>query len=214
MKEFDFLGLLLSVGGVICILVGFNYSQNSWSDTRTIALLVVGGVLFILTAVNEAMLTNRNPIFPPRMFQTRTTAGLLLSGFFQLLSFTGASYYLPNYFQVLGASATASGVRLIPFSLGASLFAIIGGQIVSRTGKYRPTIWASWFIMVFSFVSIESRSSCTPLLIFLQGLLYLLDVHTSTAVQIILVFVAAIGTGPLFPLPLIGMSPVAAMTIY
>lgn len=37
-----------------------------------------------------------------------------------------------------------------------------------------------------------------------QGLLYLLDVDTSVAVQVILLLVAAIGVGALFPVPLIG----------
>jgi cyanate permease len=157
-KEFDFLGLLLSVGAIVSILLAFNYSETSWSGARTIALLVVGAVLVLATAVNEALLTTRNPIFPPRMFKTRTTAGLLMSGFVQFISFTGASYYLPNYFQVLGASATNSGIRLIPFSLGASIFAILGGQIVSRTGKYRPTIWASWVMMTLAYVRFYARN--------------------------------------------------------
>jgi hypothetical protein len=99
-REFDFLGLLLSVGGVVCILLGFNYSETSWSDAKTIGLLVAGVVLLALCAVNESMITSRRPIFPPRMFKTLTTTGLLLSTFIQSVSFTGASFYLPNYFQV------------------------------------------------------------------------------------------------------------------
>lgn len=44
-----------------------------------------------------------------------------------------------------------SGVRMIPYSLGASLVAIASGQVVSRTGQYRPTIW-------FGFVSVAKHS--------------------------------------------------------
>jgi len=43
------------------------------------------------------------------------------------------------------------------------------------------------------------------------GLLYLLDVDTSVAVQVILLFVAAIGVGALFPVPLIALQ--AAMPL-
>lgn len=110
------------------------------------------------------------------------------------MSFTGASYYIPNYFQVLGASATMSGVRLIPFSLGGSLFAIIGGQILARTGQYRPTIWVSWCGMVLSF-----------------GLLYILDEKTSTAVQVILCLLCGVACGSLFPVPFIALQ--AAMPL-
>ncbi|KAG8752681.1 hypothetical protein FRC14_006798, partial [Serendipita sp. 396] len=197
--EFDFVGLFLSVSGVVCILLGFNYAEQSWSDKKTIVFLAVGVALFVLCAINEVLLTppsppsssttpaaalpstsaspiqspqtpasplspadaklplsptltpmdmptyneketstandhtittttttilpntnntetkrrpktwGKNPIFPPRMFTTRTTAGLLLSSSIQAFAFMGASYYIPNYFQVLGASATGSG---------------------------------------------------------------------------------------------------------
>lgn len=30
---------------------------------------------------------------------------------------------------------------MLPFSLGSALVAVISGQIVARTGKYRPVIW-------------------------------------------------------------------------
>ena len=54
---------------------------------------------------------------------------------------------LPLYFQILGSSATMSGVRMMPFSLLSAIVAIIAGQIVARTKKYRPVIW-------FGFVSL------------------------------------------------------------
>ncbi|KAG8803375.1 hypothetical protein FRC17_006188 [Serendipita sp. 399] len=247
-REFDFAGLFLSVTGVVCILLGFNYAETSWSDKKTIAFLVVGVVLFALCAINEALLpppppppyshshsnsnsngngngtvspptsptapnhhdvekpivsereeakvgtetstprTGRNPIFPPRMFKTRTTAGLLFASAIQMFAFTGASYYLPNYFQVLGASATNAGLKMIPFSFGGAVCAIVAGQVLSRTGSYRPILWISSAIVVLGY-----------------GLFYMLDVHTSVAVQVVLLLVSACGIGPLFPVPLIGM---------
>lgn len=42
------------------------------SDKTTIALLVVGIVCFAIGMVNEG-LTKRTPLFPPRLFRTRTT---------------------------------------------------------------------------------------------------------------------------------------------
>ncbi|KAG9020226.1 hypothetical protein FS842_007506, partial [Serendipita sp. 407] len=228
-REFDFVGLILAVGGVVCLLMGFNYAETSWSDKKTIALLVVGVGLFVLCGINEVFLpappapapapahqqqqqpptppttTNdkkksttgrqiKNPIFPPRMFKTRTTTGILLSSAIQFFVFTGGSYYLPNYFQVLGSSATNAGIRMIPFSVGGALCAILGGQILARTGRYRPIMWISWAILVLGY-----------------GLFYLLDVHTSTAVQVILLLVEAIGLGPLFPVPFIALQ--AAMPL-
>src|SRR5947208_15401017 len=47
--------------------------------------------------------------------------------------------FVPLFFQdVIGTSATSSGVVLTPFLLGAVTTSFISGQIVSRTGRYRP----------------------------------------------------------------------------
>jgi MFS family permease len=50
----------------------------------------------------------------------------------------GAILYLPLFVQgVLGNSATNSGVVLTPMMLGFMFTSIIGGQILSRTGRYK-----------------------------------------------------------------------------
>ena len=50
----------------------------------------------------------------------------------------GITIYVPVYAQeVLHTSATSSGVILIPLSLGWVVASMIGGQLVSRTGRYK-----------------------------------------------------------------------------
>jgi len=146
--EFDFLGLFLIVSGVVALLIGFHYSEVSWSDPRTIALLVVGVVLIGLAVANEWLIKTRQPIIPPRLFSSRTPACLLVSVIIHGILFFSISYYLPNYFQILGATATDAGIRMIPYSLGGALFAIIAGQVVSWMGRYRGVIWFSWILLV------------------------------------------------------------------
>lgn len=63
---------------------------------------------------------------------------------------------LPLYFQILGASATMSGIHMLPFSLGSALVAVISGQIVARTGKYRPVIWFG-FVRIRLFRLLDRR---------------------------------------------------------
>lgn len=76
--EFDFVGLFFIVSGVVLLLLGFNAGETDWSATNTIVFLVLGVVLLIAGAVNEA-LTGKAPIIPPRLFKTRTTFGVLFS---------------------------------------------------------------------------------------------------------------------------------------
>jgi uncharacterized membrane protein YiaA len=147
-NEFDFLGLFLLVSGVVAFLIGFHFSEASWSSPKTISLLVVGVVLFGFAAANERLIKNRQPIIPPRLFTSRTPGCLLAGVIIHGIMFFAISYYLPNYFQVLGASATNAGLRMIPYSLGGALFAITSGQVVARIGRYRGIMWLSWFLLV------------------------------------------------------------------
>jgi len=181
------------MGAIVCLLVGFNQSQTSWSSASTIALIVISGVLFAAGIVNE-LYTKRIPIIPPRIFKTRTTGLILVSVFIHGFAFFAATYYLPLYFQSRGASPLSSGVLMIPFSLGASAFAVISGQIVSRTGAYRPTLWVAWVLMTAAF-----------------GLMVNLDGSSSRVREVFFLIVPAIGTGCLFQTPLIGIQ--AAMPV-
>ncbi|ETW86054.1 MFS amino acid permease [Heterobasidion irregulare TC 32-1] len=192
-QQFDFAGLLLMVGGVVCLLIGFNSGETNWSSAETIALLVVGGVLLLLAGINEVY-TNRSPIIPPRLFRTRTTAIILTSNLLHAIAFFGGAYYLPLYFQVLGSSATGAGVRMLPFSLGSALFSACSGQVVTRTGSYRPIMWFAWAVMVLGW-----------------GLMTQLDDTSSTAEKVLYPFVTSLGIGCLFQTPLIGLQ--AAMPL-
>ncbi|KAI0689853.1 hypothetical protein C8T65DRAFT_700141 [Cerioporus squamosus] len=58
-----------------------------------------------------------------------------------------AAYYLPVYFQVLGASATGAGMTL-PSSLGSALVSVAGGEVVSRTGHWGPGMWFAWLLVI------------------------------------------------------------------
>lgn len=191
--EFDFIGLILVVGGIVCLLLGFNESETSWSQPSTIALISVGCAMLLACAANEAY-TKRSPIVPPRLFQTRTTSILLITTFFQGLGFFAGAFYLPLYFQVLGASATMAGVWSIPYSVGTSLTAALSGIVVSKTGQYRPVLWIGFAVFAVG-----------------EGLMIMLDGDAKTVEKVMYTFIAALGTGCLFQTPLIGIQ--AAMPI-
>ncbi|KAJ7367640.1 major facilitator superfamily domain-containing protein [Mycena albidolilacea] len=192
-REFDFVGLFLFVGGVVCLLLGFNQSQNGWDRPATIGLLVAGVVALAIGVLFENW-TDRSPIIPPRLFKTRTTGLIFFTVFFHSFAFFSAAYYLPLYFQILGASATRSGILIIPFSLFSSITSGLGGYIVSRMGDYRPIMWLSYAVMAVGY-----------------GLMIMLDERSSLALQIIYPLIAGIGLGSLFLPPLIGLQ--AAMPV-
>ncbi|KAJ6473935.1 MFS amino acid permease [Mycena vulgaris] len=186
-REFDFVALFLIVGGVVCLLLGFNQSQNGWDRPDTISLLVVGLATIVSGVVFENW-TTRSPIIPPRLFKTRTTALLFFVAFFHYFTFFSATFYVPLYYQIRGASATKSGALFIPFAILSSATSALGGYAVSKMGDFRQTIMALGY-----------------------GLMIMLNERSSMALQIIYPAIAALGAGGLFVPPLIGIQ--AAMPV-
>ncbi|KAJ7314253.1 major facilitator superfamily domain-containing protein [Mycena albidolilacea] len=188
-RQFDSIGLFLFVGGVVCLRLGFNQSQNGCEyfgdQPATIALLVAGGVALFFGVFFENW-TERSPIIPPRLFKTRTTGLIFFTVFFHALAYFAAAFYLPLYFQIPGASATKSGLLIMPFSLLFSVASGAGGYMVAMMGDYRPIMWIDYVVQ-----SSHLRLLC--------------------ALQIVYPLIAWLGLGGLFAPPLIGLQ--AAMPV-
>jgi MFS family permease len=78
------------------------------------------------------------PLLPLALFRRRTFAVSTLAALGIGAVLFGITIYVPVYMQgVLGASATSSGVVLIPLTLGWVVASFTSGQLISRTGRYR-----------------------------------------------------------------------------
>ena len=102
--------------------------------------MIGAAVVAVIALVAFAYVERRapEPLLPLRLFRMKTfavsTSASLLIG----AVLFGVTIYVPVYTQgVLHASATSSGVILIPLSLGWVVASIVSGQLVSRTGRYR-----------------------------------------------------------------------------
>jgi MFS family permease len=150
-RTFDFLGLLLFVSGIVLFLVGLASGGNgtfAWDSSVVLGCIIPGGICLVLAVVNE-LYTKRQPLIPPRLFKTRTTAGVLISVFLHAVVFTPQTYYMPLYFQAVdGSSATMSGVQLLPLSVMTAVTATATGFIIAKTGDYRWILWICWTILV------------------------------------------------------------------
>jgi MFS family permease len=134
----DYLGAaLLSVGvtGALlaCAWGGTTYAWDSAEviGAAVIAVVALAGFGYVERRAPEPLLPLR--LFRGRTFAVSTSASLLIGAVL-----FGVTIYVPVYTQeVLHASATSSGVILIPLSLGWVVASMISGQLVSRTGRYR-----------------------------------------------------------------------------
>ena len=78
------------------------------------------------------------PILPLRLFSDRVfTVSVTLSALLGSVMI-GASTFLPLFLQVVtGASATSSGLLLIPMMAGVVVGSNVAGRLVHRTGRYK-----------------------------------------------------------------------------
>ena len=77
-------------------------------------------------------------MLPLHVFRNRNFSLAAAMSFLLGLAMFGALTFLPLYQQtVQRASATTSGLMLIPLMLGSTVTSLIAGQVTTRTGRYK-----------------------------------------------------------------------------
>jgi len=134
----DYLGATMLAGAVSAVLlvtvwVGDGYAWGSAEilGLATAALVLVAG--FIWQERRAA-----DPVLPPRLFRDRVFVVVSVGAFLATLSLFAAIVFMPLFFQlVTGATATTSGLLLIPMLLASTASTIMSGRIMTRTGRYK-----------------------------------------------------------------------------
>jgi hypothetical protein len=85
------------------------------------------------------------PMLPMRLFRSPVFTVSSILSFIVGFAMLGGVTYLPTYLQyVQGESATGSGLRMLPLVCGLLVAAVVTGQVISKTGRYK------WFPVVGS----------------------------------------------------------------
>ena len=190
-KAIDWIGIVTFLAFALMVLLGLNFGgvEFPWDNAKVIALILVGTCMIGVFIYSQKMIA-KYPLMPLHVFRDRSNVAALLVGFFHGMTYIGAEYYMPLYFQaVKQRSALQSGILLVPLNVAAASSDIFAGFIQHHTGgRYRELI-----------------QSGTVLLCLGSGLFVLLDVGTSLAEAIGLQIVFGCGSGLLFVPPLIAI---------
>ena len=139
----DYVGALLLTASAAAGLLAavWGGTQYPWGSPIIIGLFLVAAVLATAFVLWERQ--TEEPILPLELFEGRTFSAATVASFSVGAAMFGAIIYVPLFVQrVLGESASSSGVVLTPLMLGIITMSILAGQIVSRTGHYRPVLMA------------------------------------------------------------------------
>ncbi|KAK6346591.1 hypothetical protein TWF696_006713 [Orbilia brochopaga] len=132
----DFFGATTLVSSLVLLLVGLNTGGSILPWTHPLVLTAIPLSILLLLAFVYAESRTDEPIIPVRLLLLRTIWSACLTNWLFVMSVYALLFYGPLYFQLQGHSATASGLRLLPNSVGLSVGSLATGYIMRSTGKY------------------------------------------------------------------------------
>jgi EmrB/QacA subfamily drug resistance transporter len=134
----DYLGVVLLSGGVaaLTLMTSWGGTEHAWGSTTILGLAGAGVALLVAFAAQERRAAE--PIVPPELFHSSVFNVSSAIGATIGMAMFGAIIFIPVFLQlVYGASATGSGLRMIPLMLGLLVATIASGRAISRIGRYR-----------------------------------------------------------------------------
>ena len=135
----DYAGAVVLSVGITGLLLACTWGGTTypWGSPQVLVAGVGGLALAVVFVAIERRVAE--PLLPLSLFRERIFSVSTAGGFVVGAIIFAVSIYVPVFSQgVQRVSATSSGVILIPFSLGWVAAATVTGQLISRTGRYRP----------------------------------------------------------------------------
>jgi EmrB/QacA subfamily drug resistance transporter len=134
----DFAGAALLASAVVSfmLIATWGGSQYAWSSAQIIGLIAASVTLLAAFVWRERHASE--PVLPLRLFRDPVFLVVSLALFIATISLFAAIVFLPVFLQlVTGASATGSGLLILPLLAASALSTIGAGQIMARTGRYK-----------------------------------------------------------------------------
>ncbi|ARP73163.1 MFS transporter [Streptomyces pluripotens] len=137
-RRLDLPGALLLATASTCLvlLTSWGGTEYPWRSPQILGLgagAVAAAVLFLVAEHFAA-----EPLIPLRLFRDPVFNASGLMGLVTGVALFGAASYLPTFLQMVdGASATSSGLLMLPMMAGVVGASITSGQLISRTGRYK-----------------------------------------------------------------------------
>ncbi|KUL84849.1 hypothetical protein ZTR_08202 [Talaromyces verruculosus] len=196
LASLDWVGLVLFAIGITVFALPLSWggAMYPWSSWRTIVPLVIGIVVLSVFAVYEAR--PAHPVFPYRIFRSRTAAVTLIGSFIHGMVLYTLLFYMPLFFESVFLEAPlGSAVSMLPFLCMVTAFSGLAAWVVEYVRHYRWEIWLGWALLTVG-----------------TGLFAIWDVNYSLALKVSFQVIAGIGMGALFtvlPIPMQASAPTA-----
>ncbi|GAA2501091.1 MFS transporter [Winogradskya humida] len=160
----DYAGATLITAGVSLLLIWISFVDDAfaWLSWQTFAM--AGGALTLLLLAAWVETRAAEPIVPPRILRSRTTALAILGSLAAGTAMYGAAVFLTQYFQLSrGHTPTQAGLLTIPMMAGILIASIVAGRLITRTGHLKPFVVTGAVSLTTGFVLLGLIDVGTPI---------------------------------------------------
>jgi len=136
--KIDYLGALLLTVGItsLVLITTWGGQEYAWGSKQILGLGALGVASLIAFCYVEQRA--EEPVIPLGLFKNLNFTLVSIIGFIVGFAMFGAVTFLPLYQQIVqDASATNSGLLLMPMMFGMLVISLVVGQAITKTGKYR-----------------------------------------------------------------------------
>jgi EmrB/QacA subfamily drug resistance transporter len=137
-RRLDYLGAVTLAAAIAPMLLAFSWAgvDYAWTSPQVIAPLAFSALM--AAAFFRIETRADEPIVPFSLFRNPIFAVCTAVTFVSGAAMFSASVYIPLFMQgVLDFSATNAGLVLTPMTIAMVCGSTIGGQVISRTGRYK-----------------------------------------------------------------------------
>ena len=153
--------LLALASAALVMLTTWAGTTYAWSSPQILglaALTLVAGTVFVRVELRAA-----EPILPLELFRIRNFLLPVLVGIAVGIAMFSTISYLPTFLQMVNrASATESGLMMLPMMGGLLATSIGTGQLISRTGRYKIYPILGCAVIIAGLVLLSRISDTTP----------------------------------------------------
>jgi EmrB/QacA subfamily drug resistance transporter len=146
-EKVDYLGSVFLSSAITTALLAFSWAgtKYDWDSVQILSLFAATALSLIIFVFVERKAVS--PILPLDLFKNSIFTISNIIGFVIGVSMFGGVMYVPYFIQgVLGYSATHSSFLTMSMTLGLVFASALGGQIISKTGKYKMQAIIGLFI--------------------------------------------------------------------
>jgi EmrB/QacA subfamily drug resistance transporter len=159
----DWMGSLLLILGLIPLLLAFTWAGSTYPWGSPVILGLFAFSLLFLALFILAERRAEEPILAPELFKNRIFSSTALVALFISMGMFGSIAFLPLFIQgAEGLSAQSSGQILTPMMLSFIGGSIVGGQLVTRSGRYKLQVLVAGAIGVLGMFLLTRLGANTP----------------------------------------------------